>query len=800
MLPHWSVKQIFRLCGLRLVDCRRRALASVVEDCVEEQASGASLDRLVEVEQLDIAARLAPLAVFTSCSVVQVLAWLNWSDATRQYLSALLPICVALAAISLLLTRAWRNAPKPDFVSQRRYWLTTLTALAAGVTLGTVPAMLFAGADMQNRGAIMATCAGLIATGMSLSATPRLAFAYAGPIVAGSFIGLASTGDFFYVAVAILLVVYAFFLSFLTTHLAALISRRVAGKIELERERALTAQLLQDFEADAEDWLWETDADFRLAHVSDRLAEAFGCDRRRLQGENFLDLLERHIVDSSRWAFTRLRDKIEANEAFRDAVLRVHVASGDRWWRIAGKPKFVAGDTVAGYRGVGADITEKQTAQERVSHLAMHDGLTDLPNRVQFQKIFDERVASLATGGVFAVMCLDLDEFKSVNDGFGHGVGDALLIQAADRMRRLLGPGDFLVRMAGDEFIVLRTGAAACDHAAIAAFGARLVAAIGKPFHLDGISAQVGVSIGVALAPQDGGREVLRRADLALYQSKRLGKGSLHFYHAEMDERVEARRLLAADLRNAIADDEFHLVFQPLVHAATREIQGFEALLRWRHRTRGVVSPAEFIPLAEETGAIIAIGEWVLREACRLAARWPRQIKLAVNVSPAQIRYCDLTKIVGNALADSGFEPHRLELELTESAFLENSQQTEATLNGLRGLGVRLSLDDFGTGYSSLSYLRNIPFDKVKIDRSFVRELPADERDLAIVRAIVDIASTMGMSITAEGIETEAQARALLALGCHQFQGYLFSRPVSAADALHLTGATPRRLGRQSAA
>ncbi len=767
---------------------------------MERQASGANLDRRVEVEQLDIAARLAPLAVFTATCVVQVLAWLNWSDETRHYIAVLVPVCLALAATSLILTRVWCNAPKPDFVSKSAYWRTTLTALLSGVTLGTVPAMLFAGADMQNRGAIMATCAGVIATGMSLSATPRLAFVYAGPIVVGSFIGLASTGEIFYVSVAFLLVVYAFFLSFLTTHLAALIVKRVAGKIELERERELTAQLLQDFEADAEDWLWETDAEFRLAHVSDRLAEAFGCDRRRLQGENFLTLLERHIVDSSRWALARLRDKIEAGEAFRDAVLRVHLASGDRWWRIAGKPKFVAGDTVAGYRGVGADVTDKQAAQERVSHLAMHDGLTDLPNRVHFQKCFDERVDELDAGGAFALMCLDLDDFKAVNDGFGHGVGDALLKQAAERMRRLLGPGDFLARMAGDEFIVLRTGEAACDHAAIAAFGARLVAAIGKPFQLDGITAQVGVSIGVALAPQDGGREILRRADLALYQSKRLGKGSLHFYHAEMDERVEARRLLAADLRNAIAADEFHLVFQPLVHAATREIQGFEALLRWRHRTRGLVSPAEFIPLAEETGAIIAIGEWVLREACRLAARWPRQIKLAVNVSPAQFRFCDLPKIVENALADSGFEPHRLELELTESAFLENSQQTQATLNGLRGIGVRLSLDDFGTGYSSLSYLRNIPFDKVKIDRSFVRDLPAEERDLAIVRAIVDIATTMGMSITAEGIESEAQARALLALGCHQFQGYLFSQPVSAADALQLTGAAPRRLGRQNAA
>ncbi|MBL8587801.1 MAG: EAL domain-containing protein [Methylobacteriaceae bacterium] len=751
-------------------------------------ANVVNLDELVEVEQLDIAARLAPLSVVTSVAVTQVIIWLTWTHGVQIYLVFLELATIGVSGLALAGTIRWRAEPKPARIDPTRLFLYRAAALAGGVTLGTIPMTLFADADQQVRSAIMATCAGLIATGMSLSAMPRLAFLFSGPIVIGSFIGLATTGDGFYISVAILLVVYAFFLSFLTVQLARLITKRVVDRIELERERALTAQLLQDFEANADDWLWETDSAFRLAHVSDRLAEAFGCARSHLQGANFLQLLERHVVEGSRATLVKLREKIEAGEAFRDAMLRVRLAGGDRWWRLAGKPVVIGADVFSGYRGVGSDVTEKREADDRVAHLATHDALTNLPNRVSFQNRLDLAIEGLARGERFAVLCLDLDDFKAVNDSFGHGVGDALLKLAAARMRTLLSPRDFLVRLAGDEFVILRTGPGAGDRATIAALGARIIASIGEPFPLDGISAHIGVSIGVALAPEDGTRETLRRADLALYQSKRLGKNSLHFYHADMDELVSQRRALAADLRNALAHEEFSLVFQPQVNAATHAVQGFEALLRWNHKTRGLVSPVEFIPLAEETGAIIPIGEWALREACRTAAQWPRGIKVAVNVSPIQFRFSELPKMVEKALADSGLEAHRLELELTESALLENSHQTQSTLHALRALGVRLSLDDFGTGYSSLSYLRQIPFDRVKIDRCFVQDLPQNARDLSIVRAIVDIATAMGMSITAEGVETEEQSRCLLQQGCHQLQGYLFSKPVSTAAAAELVG------------
>jgi EAL domain-containing protein (putative c-di-GMP-specific phosphodiesterase class I) len=292
----------------------------------------------------------------------------------------------------------------------------------------------------------------------------------------------------------------------------------------------------------------------------------------------------------------------------------------------------------------------------------------------------------------------------------------------------------------------------------------------------------MGASVGVAIAPDDGLKEVMRRADLALYRVKHEGKRGYRFYEAEMDERIEATRALTADLRQALDRNEFILDFQPLVSAADGGVQGFEALIRWRHPVRGDISPGEFIPIAEETGVIISLGEWILREACRIAAAWPPHLSVAVNLSPKQLRHSDVPAIVRAALRDSGLAAERLELEVTESVFLEATPATRAMLTTLRAMKVRLSLDDFGTGYSSLSYLRRSSFDKLKIDQCFVRELPHEKADLAIVRAIVELATTLGMKVAAEGVETEAQRACLQQQGCHQFQGYLFSKPVPAQE------------------
>jgi diguanylate cyclase (GGDEF)-like protein len=627
---------------------------------------------------------------------------------------------------------------------------------------------------------IAAAVAGAIGTSITISFVPVLAVSYILPIVVQSFFTLAATGELFSIYVAVMEVLYALFMSFLTLFLSSLVKKRVLAQCNLEREQALTNLLLNDFEESANDWLWETDVDLRLRHVSDRLSQVAAREKHLLREMPIVELFQTDGEEGAD-AFTRLQDAVAARRAFRDILLPVAIEGERRWWLVSGKPIVVGNARFSGYRGVGADITLKKQAEDRLSFLVLHDSMTNLPNRVYFQQRLTRASGELwAAATPFAVLCLDLDEFKSVNDTLGHGAGDKLLQSVANRLSKLLEPKAFVARLAGDEFAVLIVGDDACAREQLTTTCETIVAELGIPFQINDALVNIGVSIGVAVAPHDGAKEIMRRADLALYQAKRTGKHTFRFYQAEMDEEINARRVIGADLQIALERGEFLLYFQPLVNAMTKRIQGFEALLRWKHSTRGFVSPAEFIPIAEEIGAISSIGKWVVEEACRIAVTWPVPVTVAVNISPIQFRHSDLPQIVADALSANGLPAHRLELELTESSYLESSPATQKVLQRLSEIGVRLSLDDFGTGYSSLSYLRRIAFHKIKIDQSFVRNLPDDERDMSIVRAIVDIATNMGVATVAEGVETEAQSRALLAQGCHQLQGYLFSRPVPA--------------------
>jgi len=436
------------------------------------------------------------------------------------------------------------------------------------------------------------------------------------------------------------------------------------------------------------------------------------------------------------------------------------------------------------------DITERRKAEARIAHMAHHDSLTGLPNRVLFRERIEEALVRARRGQGFALFCLDLDRFKGVNDTLGHLVGDALLRAVTARLCKELRETDTVARLGGDEFAILQS--AVDQPAAATALAQRLVDALGAPYEVDGHRVVVGASIGVALAPGDAddGDELLKSADLALYRAKADGRGAYRFFEPEMDARIQARRLLELDLRHALAAQEFELHYQPLIDPRTRRPTGFEALLRWCHPERGLVPPAEFIPLAEEIGLIVPIGEWVLRRACAEATTWPEDLKIAVNLSATQFRAgCALATTVSEAFRISGLAPDRLDLEVTEGVMLTDSDETLATLHRLRAMGVSISMDDFGTGYSSLSYLSRFPFDRIKIDRSFVRGLAEGREDCAaIVRAVVGLCGSLGMAITAEGVETEEQLHHLTVEGCTEVQGYFFSRPVPASDVQRLLG------------
>ncbi|MGD0723082.1 MAG: EAL domain-containing protein [Roseiarcus sp.] len=437
--------------------------------------------------------------------------------------------------------------------------------------------------------------------------------------------------------------------------------------------------------------------------------------------------------------------------------------------------------TEGGWVATHEDITERRKADERLSHMARHDALTGLPNRILLQERFAQAVERLAEGEQFAVLCLDLDHFKETNDTLGHPVGDALLRDFATRLKTTLGAGDTVARIGGDEFAIVQVAIAGADAAADLA--RRILAVATKPFEIAGHRIDIGASVGIACAPRDGddGALLLRKADIALYRAKSDGRRDFRFFEAAMDNELQSRRLLEIALREAVEQESFEVFYQPLLDARSRTIRSFEALVRWRHPERGLVSPAEFIPLAEETGLIVPLGAWVLRSACRQAALWPADVRVSVNLSVHQFKAANLVETVRSALAAAGLAGRRLELEITESVLLIESARTLEILHELRGMGIKIAMDDFGTGYSSLSYLRSFPFDKIKIDQSFVRNL--DQRDAQeIVRAISSLGQTLGITTTAEGVETEAQLAAVIETGCIEVQGYLFSKPVPAPN------------------
>ncbi len=435
-----------------------------------------------------------------------------------------------------------------------------------------------------------------------------------------------------------------------------------------------------------------------------------------------------------------------------------------------------------GWVATHEDITERRLIEAKIAHMAHHDVLTNLPNRVLFREKIEEGFARVSRGEMMAVFCLDLDHFKTVNDTLGHSMGDAVLREVTSRLLGCIREVDTVARLGGDEFAIIQV--AVEDTQDASALAQRIVDTLAAPLVIEAHQVPIGTSLGIAIAPNDGMEpdELLQKADFALYRAKAAGRGNFRFFEPEMDKEMRRRRTLEFDLHAALSAGQFELYYQPLVNLKSGQISAFEALLRWRHPERGLLGPDEFIPLAEETGLIVPIGEWVVHEACREATKWPKNVNVAVNLSPAQFRSRNLVQTIALALSNSGLRPGRLDLEITESVLLHDNQTALAMLRQIKALGVQISMDDFGTGYSSLSYLRSFPFDKIKIDRSFIRDLTKSDDCVAIVRAVTSLGSSLGMATIAEGVETSEQLERLRLEGCGEIQGFLISPPRSAAD------------------
>ncbi len=557
-----------------------------------------------------------------------------------------------------------------------------------------------------------------------------------------------------------------------------------AGMSSLKTTEALL--LLQNYEETRQGWFWSTDKTGNITYITQTLAEVLNKSQAELLGTPFVELFAQ--PDNSVPNQRTLPFMLAKQCRFNDLKLKAVVGDEDRWWSISGKPQTDKSGEFVGYRGNGKDITAQQRSEEESSRLAMFDSLTGLANRTSASKtLVSTLTAFKQQKRTCGILLVDLDRFKQVNDTMGHLAGDELLKQVAKRLLKAVGKRGEVCRIGGDEFQIMLPDME--DRGELGKLSNNIVLSLSEPYTVDGTRCIIGASIGIAISPFDGmtSEDLLHSADLALYAAKGRGRGRFHFFSEDLQQSAKDRKILEDDLRDALSNDQLSLAYQPIVNAKNDVVRGVEALMRWNHPERGPISPAFFIPIAEEANLIKTMGTWALNRACQDAVKWPSKFIVAVNVSPIQFADEKLPEIVTKALKKSGLPAERLELEITESVFLEGSEKTEKMFADLKNIGVRLALDDFGTGYSSLSYLQTAPFDKIKIDQSFVRgaTLPGS-RNGAIISAIVALAEALDMETTAEGIEAMDELDWIRGLNVSHVQGFIYSKAVDAEELVRL--------------
>jgi diguanylate cyclase (GGDEF)-like protein len=673
----------------------------------------------------------------------------------------------------------------PAYELHRNIW----GALATGSLWGIATAVFAVYATPVHMVVLGIVSAGMMNAGMlTLYTTPRLALAFLTPLAIGNTIAFIAFGAI--VGIGYGVVLTALSLSYtailyrsIGTSFAAYVAQLVA-KFHAEESRETVKLLLNDYEEQGADWLWDVDLDGNLGIVSENFATAAGRPVEILSHTPLITL----FVASPETEI--LRDAIAKHTPFRDLTVSLEIGGETRWWTISARARTQDGH-IAGLRGVATDVTIARAAETKVAYMAHYDGLTDLPNRALFNETFARALKRQGMRNNTAIWYLDLDNFKSVNDTLGHPVGDQLLKVIARRLEACVDAHDMIARLGGDEFAILRSDVA--DAAEASKLAEKILAAVSEPITIDGHNIMASTSIGIAMAPSDGdsANELIKKADLALYSSKDGGRNRFSFFEAGMDLAARERREIEMDIRSALGKDELSLHYQPLIDIETGATVGYEALMRWQHPERGAIMPDDFIPIAEETGLIVQLGEWVIREAIAEVARWPEHLSVSINLSPGQMRSAGLISTIVNALAANNVTPERVELEITETVLMQDSDVNLAILHRFRDIGLRVSLDDFGTGYSSLNYLRSFPFDKIKIDRCFIEGVDTRTDCRAIIQSVIHLAKSLGMTTTAEGVESNAQLAQLNIEGCTHAQGYLFSKAIPAAELTDLRSPAP---------
>ncbi|WP_374943361.1 putative bifunctional diguanylate cyclase/phosphodiesterase [Sphingomonas sp.] len=737
----------------------------------------------MRAEQIHAARARAPSLIALHVIAAAIVAWIYAGQVARLELAGW--CAVVAAAAGLIAVRRMRTRHRGDTGATLAELRATGVEGAALAIVWAVAPLVFYNDASHHPGLWLIVSVLMVAT--AVAAPLALAVcAFVAGLGAAVAVRLGIAGD--YPGTVAVVAIVALLCAAAIARTRTLVAIR-ATRLAIDERDETVSLLLREFEDDGADWLWETDAARRVVRVNARFARACGLDPQAIDGMPFLQVLAGPSWEQGNFAagLHTLAAKLKARESFRDLRLPVMVGGAQRWWEIAASPRYDEGGAFCGFRGVGSDVTEQRASADKINRMARYDTLTGLPNRLMLNEALVRAMAEAEKwGNRCAFMMLDLDRFKAVNDTLGHPIGDRLLQRVAERLAQLMGKSEMCGRLGGDEFAIVVRDASDTD--AVEKLANRIIETLSRPYEVDQHTLHVGASIGVAMAPRDGrtAEMLIRSADLALYRSKDAGGGVFHAYEPQLHAQAEERRVLEMALRTALERGEMHLNYQPVVDAETGGLTGFEALLRWTSPTFGVVSPVKFVPLAEEARLIGPIGEWVLRTACEEAARWPRHLRIAVNVSAEQLQSPAFVATVASALAGSGLPAERLELEVTEGVFMQGKHATKV-LERIVDLGVRLSLDDFGTGYSSLGYLSRTRFSSIKIDRSFVTAASKGVREaVAIIRAVVALARSLGMATTAEGVETEAEHAMVQDFGCTKVQGYYFGRPLPVEEARRL--------------
>ena len=739
--------------------------------------------RELMAHQLNSLQAMTPGVLFGS-SLMMLALLISSNSGAAFYQMAIWGVVVVFA--QLIILNAWRrnrNLLKKKRLSLRSIGFSCAGSAAYGLVWGAVPIIALPIATNNLETTVFIAITSMIFTiSFARAAFPQMVVAFIIPVIGGMALGVSrKVTGIEEATVSLLLVSFMMVVPILTLRHARILTQHVITEIAMREQKNIIGLLLNEFEENSSDWLWEFNGNGEIQRPSGRFVNVCAQTSKELDGKHFVNFLQDHTTDNQ--TTSQLSNLIADRKSFRDIEVLITIDNKNHIWLLTGKPNFDKTGVYRGFVGIGRDVTFAKNAELKINKLAHSDVLTGLMNRASFNQEMDAATAKLERfGTAYGLLFLDLDKFKLVNDTRGHATGDKLLVQVSDRIREIIRSSDVIARLGGDEFAIIMHQD--CDAGAAAKLAAKLIAHVGAPYDIDDEVLSIGVSIGIALAPQNGTRptQVLRNADLALYRSKDDGRGVFRFFESQMDADQREKRMLELELRHAIDNNEFELFYQPLISSTTGEPITSEALIRWHHPIRGLISPGEFIPLAEQSTIIMEIGNWSINEACLAAAEWPNDIAVAVNISGPHFVGTDIVAHTKHALEKSNLAPHRLEIEVTESLLIDNTEEVLRTLKALKELGVKIALDDFGTGYSSLAYILKFPFDKIKIDQAFIAAAVDDPSARSILNMISALGQSLNITITAEGVETLEQIEILKDINCQQYQGYFFAKPMPKAD------------------